>query len=180
MGLWETSRICRPALALVAAFIFGVHAASASGLDVFVARHKCRVAEGLRMIAAATTDRDPFLILAWRASSPVQGYVQCLFNDESTQIYCEAQSGTLDPEPGRRPSAEGLAALAGLGFDMDASKGNFQRRIAVKQPGDFDEIAGFMLSALYGGFAGVPDRAIEWISPNASETEAARHCAAVS
>jgi hypothetical protein len=177
------SRIARAALARAAALVLGAHAALAgsSGLDAFVAQHKCRVAEGLRMIAATTTaDRDPFLILAWPRSSPVQAYVQCLFNDDSSQIYCEAQSGTLDPEPGRRPSPAGLAALARLGFDMDASKGNFERRIPVKQPGDIDAIAAFMLSALYSGYEGVDDRPIDWVSPNASEKEAARRCAPIS
>lgn len=170
------------ALAWIAATVFTAHAAAASGsgLDAFVSIHKCRVAEGLRMIAAATEDRDPFLILAWPPSSPVQGYVQCLFNDDSSSIYCEAQSGTLDPEPGRRPSPAGLALLARLGFDMDASKGNFQRRSAINGPGDLDAIADLMLTALYGGYEGAVDRPIVWVSPNAREDIAARRCAATS
>ena len=181
-------RVARPprrsgkALAWIAAIVVGAHAAAAraNGLDAFVSMHKCQVAEGLRMIAAATEHRDPFLILAWPPSSPVQAYVQCLFNDDSSKIYCEAQSGTLDPEPGRRPSPAGLAALARLGFDMDASKGNFQRRMAIQGPDDLDAIAAFMLAALYGGYEGVVDRPIEWVSPNASEAVAARRCAATS
>jgi hypothetical protein len=170
------------ALASIAAIVAGMHGAAAggSGLDAFVSIHKCRVTEALRMIAAATEDRDPFLILAWPPSSPVQGYVQCLFNDDSSKIYCEAESGTLDPEPGRRPSPAGLAALARLGFDMDASKGNFQQRIAIRTPGDIDAVAELMLAALYGGYQGAVDRPIEWVSPNASEAVAARRCAPVS
>ncbi len=169
-------------LAWIIAILVGARGATASGngLDVFVAIHECPVAEGLRMIAAATEDRDPFLILAWPPSSPVQAYVQCLFNDDSSRIYCKAQSGTLDPEPGRRPSPAGLEALARLGFDMDASKGNFQRRMAIKAPGDLDAIAALMLAALYGGYEGVVDRAVEWHSPNASEAVAARRCAPIS
>jgi hypothetical protein len=170
------------ALAWFVAILVGAHAAAASGdgLAAFLSIHECRVAEGLRMIAAATEDRDPFLILAWPPSSPVQGYVQCLFDDDSSRIYCEAQSGTLDPEPGRRPSPEGLAALARLGFDMDASKGNFRRYIPIQAPGDFDAVAELMLAALYGGYQGVVDRAVEWHSPNASEAVAARRCAPTS
>ena len=175
-------RRSRKALACVGAIVAGAHgaAAGADGLEVFVSIHKRRVAEGLRMIAAATKDRDPFLILAWPPSSPVQGYVQCLFNDDSTKIYCEAQSGTLDPEPGRRPSPAGLAALARLGFDMDASKGNFQRYMPVKEPRDIEAVAEFMLTALYAGYEGVVDRPIVWVSPNASEADAARRCAPTS
>ncbi len=170
------------ALASAAAIVVAAQgaAAGASGLDAFVAMHACKVAEGLRMIAATTQDRDPFLILAWPPSSPVQGYVQCLFNDDSSRIYCEAQSGTLDPEPGRRPSPQGLAALARLGFDMDASKGNFQRYLAIRQPSDFDAVAAFMLEALYAGYEGEVDRPIVWVSPNASEADAARRCAPTS
>ena len=65
----------RLALACVAAIVVGAcaTAASAAGLEAFVAIHKCEVAEGLRMIAATTERRDPFLILAWPPSSPVQG-----------------------------------------------------------------------------------------------------------
>lgn len=175
-------RVAGKAMAEVAASAAGLHGAAAGGggLDAFVAMHKCRVAEGLRMIAAATEDRDPFLILAWPPSSPIQAYVQCLFNDDSSQIYCEAQSGTLDPEPGRRPSPAGLAALARLGFDMDASKGNFQQRIAIRTPGDVDAVAELLLTALYAGYEGVVDRPIQWVSPHASEEAAGRRCAPTS
>lgn len=172
----------RKGLACVAAIVVGAYAAAASaaGLEAFVSIHKCQVAEGLRMIAATTERRDPFLILAWPPSSPVQGYVQCLFNDDSRRIYCEAQSGTLDPGPGRRPSPAGLAALARLGFDMDATKGNYQRRSAIKAPRDIDAVAEVMLTALYAGYEGVVDRPIIWVSPNASEAVAARRCAPTS
>ena len=172
----------RKVLACAAAVVVGVcaTAASAEGIEAFIAIHKCPVAEGLRMIAATTERRDPFLILAWPPSSPVQGYVQCLFNDDSSEIYCEAQSGTLDPGPGRRPSRHGLAALARLGFDMDATKGNFQRRLAIRGPYDFDAVAAFMLAALYAGYEGVVDRPIVWVSPNASEAVAAQRCAPTS
>ena len=175
-------RHSRKGLAVAAAIAVGANAvaASAAGLEAFVSIHKCQVAEGLRMIAATTERRDPFLILAWPPSSPVQGYVQCLFNDDSSRIYCEAQSGTLDPGPGRRPSPAGLAALARLGFDMDATKGNFQRRSAIKAPRDIDAVAEVMLTALYAGYEGVVDRPIVWVSPNASEAAAARRCAPIS
>jgi len=175
-------RHSRRVLAYAAAIAVGAHAAAASaaGIEAFIAIHKCRVAEGLRMIAATTERRDPFLILAWPPSSPAQGYVQCLFNDDSSRIYCEAQSGTLDPGPGRRPSPSGLAALARLGFDMDATKGNFQRRLAIRGPYDIDGVAAFMLAALYAGYQGVVDRPIIWVSPNASEAVAAQRCAPIS
>jgi len=175
-------RHSRKALACVAATVVGAYAAAASaaGLVAFISIHKCEVAEGLRMIAAATERRDPFLILAWPPSSPVQGYVQCLFNDDSSTIYCEAQSGTLDPGPGRRPSPAGRAALARLGFDMDDSKGNYQRRVAIREPRDIDAVAELMLAALYAGYEGVVNRPIVWVSPNASEAVAARRCAPAS
>ena len=170
------------ALAGIAAIVAGAHgsAAGGDGFEAFVAMHQCRVAEGLRMIAAATQNRDPFLILAWPPLSPVQAYVQCLFNDDSSRIYCEAQSGTLDPEPGRRPLPAGLAALARLGFDMDASKGNFQLRLPIRESQDIDTVAALMLAALYSGYQGVVDRPIEWVSPNAAEAVSARRCAPTS
>jgi hypothetical protein len=75
---------------------------------------------------------------------------------------------------------QGLAALARLGFDMDASKGNFQRYLAIRQPSDFDAVAAFMLEALYAGYEGAVDRPIVWVSPNASEADAVRRCAPTS
>ena len=69
-------RRLRRVLAVAAAIAVGANAAaSAAGLKAFVSIHKCQVAEGLRMIAATTERRDPFLILAWPPSSPVQAYV---------------------------------------------------------------------------------------------------------
>ena len=70
-------RRLRRVLAVAAAIAVGANAAAASaaGLEAFVSIHKCQVAEGLRMIAATTERRDPFLILAWPPSSPVQAYV---------------------------------------------------------------------------------------------------------
>ena len=70
--------------------------------------------------------------------------------------------------------------MARLGFDMDATKGNFQRRLAIRGPYDFDGVAAFMLAALYAGYQGVVDRPIVWVSPNAPEAAAARRCAPIS
>jgi hypothetical protein len=168
------------ALAGMAALAAGVHGATAAGpqgLDVFVATHQCRVAEGLRMIAATKKDRDPFLILAWPPSSPTPGYVQCLFKPDNTEIYCEARSGGLDPELRRGPSPAGLQALARLRFDMNGSNRNFQLCIPLGKPGDLDAVAELMLTALYSGYEGVPDRPVLWTAPNAAEATAARRCA---
>ena len=63
---------------------------------------------------------------------------------------------------------------------MDATKGNFQRRSAIKAPRDIDAVAEVMLTALYAGYQGVVDRPIVWVSPNASEAAAARRCAPIS
>jgi hypothetical protein len=37
-----------------------------------------------------------------------------------------------------------------------------------------------MLEALYAGYEGAVDRPIVWVSPNASEADAARRCAPTS
>jgi hypothetical protein len=165
-------------VALVAA-VASAGAASADGLSEFLSVHRCRVVATLGMIADARIDRDPFLILAWPAASPVQGYVQCLFNDDSTQIYCEAESGALDPEIGP-PTPEGRAALARLGFDVRKTSSNFVRRLPIRGDADIAAVGELMLSALYLGYRGQPDRSIRFVSPNASEATAARRCAPLS
>ena len=166
-------RACRIGVAASAAVAAPV-LAGPSGLDAFVARHHCEVLAGLTILYETAHPRDRYLILSWPPADP--GYVQCLFEDDNSAVLCEAASGFY-LKSGWRVSANGKAALAGLGFSMDGSKGNFAQTLKLDAPPNLEKITRLMLNALYQGYRGWPDRKIDWTAPWAPFAAAALRCA---
>ncbi|MBS0531045.1 MAG: hypothetical protein JSS22_16875, partial [Proteobacteria bacterium] len=108
--------------------------------------YRCEVVRRLEQIYATgdpKSDRNRYLAVS-PANRP-EHYVQCIFHDANTEVYCEAASGfylTKPNEPRRfRASAATMAALAKLGFDTDDSAGNFKIERAVGKPADFNALA---------------------------------------
>jgi hypothetical protein len=158
-------------------------AASATDLTAFIAAYRCDVVERLRMIHANTTSKDDrFLIIGLQDTS--EAYVQCLFNDDDSKIFCEAASGFYlqkEDQPRRfRMTPQALAALARLGFSTDASKGNYRRMIDLTGSSDFTAIADLLLSALYQGYGAGLDSRLIWEAPLAPGKGTFARCAPLS
>ncbi|MGD0189990.1 MAG: hypothetical protein ABSD74_04535 [Rhizomicrobium sp.] len=131
----------------------GASAAPDAGDDLssFVATYHCAVVELLaRIHAHPRPAHDPYLILE---NASTHGYVQCLYDRYYRQMICEAESGWWD-KPDERPrfTAEQKQGLARLGFSMDGSHGNFQRRYRFDLSPSYGDVADMMLSALYVGY----------------------------
>jgi len=96
------------------------------------------------------TQHARFLILSSR-SNP-QYYVQCLFYDKDTKIFCEAASGFYS-EPQYHLSAKGRNAIRNMGFRVDDSTRNYPHvDIDVTGPETLWTVSGMMLETLYRGY----------------------------
>jgi hypothetical protein len=161
------SAACGPRLLpATAAFAFALAVSSTSPCaaaeprDSFhdlLAVYRCEVVHRLEQIHAtgdAAVDRNRYIAVT--VPDHPHGYVQCIFHDRLTKIYCEAASGFyLDKDRAARTfhqPARAIAALARLGFDTDDSAGNFKTDVDVGDPPDFNAIADFILRALHDGY----------------------------
>jgi hypothetical protein len=91
-------------------------AGAADGLQNFLATYRCAVVERLELTHARADQagKGEFLILAPRSAR--ERYVQCIFHDKDTAIFCEAASGFYKPPVWRTLDANAMAALKRLGF----------------------------------------------------------------
>ena len=136
--------------------------ASASGARAdraaFVDEHRCAVMERLERIHASSdrsTSKDRFLAITtlWRGRP--QAYVQCIFFESDTKMYCEAASGFYEQRPQERrlrPMPGSIAAIAALGFSTDPSEGNFSQEIDLGDPPDLSRAADLMLATLHDAY----------------------------
>lgn len=112
----------------------------------------------------------------------LQNYVQCMFHDGNSRVYCEASSGFWLTKKGASrvvyQSQETIAALARLGFDTDDSAGNFNVDRDVGAPPDFNALANFILHALHDGYGARGDMVLKFNAPFARDKPTS--CAAVS
>jgi hypothetical protein len=139
------------------------------GLDGFVAQWQGPVYDALGRIYAqpAPTDENRFLIVSFEG----QRYVQCHFQDEDRLMYCEASSGFYGPvDVNMRFTPEKLAAIAGQGFSLDGSHGNFVLDdMPVTGLESLRDIACRMVVTLYEGY-GPADRPVKlkglYVSPD--------------
>jgi hypothetical protein len=155
MRIWRTLRHLPVGIALAFAGASAAPAPSAD-IDTFVSTYHCSVAESLMRIHAQTPTEQMHRYFVLE-NGLTHHYVQCLFYDRDRQMLCEAWSGWWDQKNSgpnfKSPLApEKLAALAKLGFSMDVSRGNFQRRFRFRYEPDYGEVADLMLQALYSGF----------------------------
>ncbi|HET7804993.1 MAG TPA: hypothetical protein VFL53_12170 [Pseudolabrys sp.] len=97
------------------------------------------------------SDRDRFIAVT--VPGHLHGYVQCIFHDHQTQIYCEASSGFYcDKEGEPRTFHQPQQRVDALARDIDDSAGNFKMDFGVGNPHDFNAIAAFILRALHDGY----------------------------
>ena len=120
-------------------------------------QYRCPVVDRLERIYATgdpTSSRHRFLTIA--VPDYAQAYVQCMFHDSNTKLFCEAASGFYYDKPGQlrtfHQPANAVAALGRLGFSTDDLAGNFSIDIDVADPPDFNALADFMLEALHDGY----------------------------
>lgn len=153
---------------------------AAGGLSAFMATYLCPVYEILQRIHAQDMKlNDRYLILS---TDGAQRYVQCIFHDGDTQIYCEASSGFYGP-PRLRFSRAKVGALNALGFSTDASHGNFRLDRPVNHDSDLWDVARLMLEALYRAYGAGLKRRILMDAPYAPGRflpRAEESCAAIS
>jgi len=137
--------------------------------------YRCEVVHRLEQIYAAAnprSDRDRFIAVI--VPGHPHGYVQCIFHDKQSRLYCEASSGFYYGREGAprtfyQPS-QTIDALARLGFDTDDSKGNFNIDFGVDAPPDFNAIADFVLEALHDGYGARGNMTLKFNTPFARRT----------
>jgi len=132
----------------------------------FVSTYQCSVAGLIARIHAHRGGDDRYLILApWNDRG---SYVQCLLGDHDRQALCEAASGWWagrGQAPMLGPAQKG--ALARLGYSMDASRGNYQKRLRFGSELDMEGVADLMLRSLYAGYGVRLENTIEVQAPYA-------------
>jgi hypothetical protein len=119
--------------------------------------YRCEVVHRLEQIYAAgdpASTRNRYIAVS--VPGRMQAYVQCMFHDRESKLYCEAASGFYFdkkdvPRTFHQPP-ETVAALARLGFSVDDLAGNFKIDFEVADPPDFNAMADFILRALYDGY----------------------------
>ncbi len=130
------------------------HAEKVMDLATFLVTYRCGVVNRLQALHANT---EPAMKehrwLAITRDGGDQSYVQCMFNDDSRQMWCEAASGyySTGPDEPRKIwlSLPVKASLSALGFDTSIEKGNYPRYIDTVRSQDIDAAADLLLSALY-------------------------------
>jgi len=162
-------------LGLIFALTASPLAAAADSFRDLLVAYRCEVVQRLEQIYATgdlASDRHRFIAITVPAHP--HGYVQCIFHDKGTGLYCEAASGFWYDKAGAprtfHQTAKAIAALAQLGFDTDDSQGNFNIDRDLSDPPDFNAAADFMLRALHDGYDARGDMSLEFNAPFARNT----------
>jgi len=141
------------------------------------ARYHCPLTDLLRQVYEAPS---PFQkldrYLALTAPLIHKNYIQCMFAENRTKLYCEASSGYYDEAMGKPrrvfPSEETKAAFAKLGFKTGNDEKNFPFERDFKGVPDFGEIAGLMLDAMHDCFGARAGTRLTVHAPFARKVEA--------
>lgn len=148
---------CLSAILVTSALLNGQYAAARDSFRDLQIVYRCEIVIRLETIYGAgdqSSDRDRYL--AVEIFGQPQSYVQCLFHDRNTAIYCEAASGYWATKPGEQrtyyQSQETVAALAALGFSTDDAQGNFVIDRELQARPDFNVLADFILRAIHDGY----------------------------
>ncbi|HZL39696.1 MAG TPA: hypothetical protein VFC45_05375 [Pseudolabrys sp.] len=133
-------------LGLGAALAFAIVPAQgfAQSRDSFhdlLAAYRCEVVHRLEKVYATgnpAIDRDRFIAVT--VPGHPHGYVQCIFHDHQTGVYCEASSGFYYAKKGQprtfHQSSNAITALAKLGFDGRQQR-KFQNRYECGRSAQF-------------------------------------------
>lgn len=149
--------------------------AAADSFHDLLVNYRCEVVNRLEQIYRTgdpSKDRDRFIAIT--VLPHPHGYVQCIFHDNQTALYCEAASGWWfdkegEPRTFHQPAAA-VAALARMGFDTDDSQGNFKIDLPIAEPPDFNAAADFILRALHDGYGARADTRLQFNAPFAPKT----------
>jgi hypothetical protein len=143
---------------------------AATTLRELLVQYRCPVVDRLEQVYEAgdpASSRHRFLAVT--VPHAAQAYVQCMFHDNNSKLYCEAASGFYYDAPGaprtfHQPTYV-IAALGRLGFSTADSAGNFKIDLDVANPPDFNVLADFMLKALHDGYGARADMTLEFDAP---------------
>jgi hypothetical protein len=119
--------------------------------------YRCQLVDRLERIyefGDKASDRNRFIAVT--VPQHRHGYVQCMFAERGSLLYCEASSGFHYDKEGA-PRTQWLErgkieALARLGFSTDDSKGNFSLEKPLDRRPDFNALADLILQALHDGY----------------------------
>lgn len=149
--------------------VSAAQAAADSFRDLLI-NYRCEVVNRLEQIyRTGDPSKEKNRFIAISVPGHAQGYVQCIFHDNRTALYCEAASGYWfdkkgEPRTFHQPVAT-VAALARMGFDTDDSKGNFKIDLPFAEGVDFNTTADFMLRALHDGYGARADMRLKFNAP---------------
>jgi hypothetical protein len=149
------------------------------GLREFLEANHCQVLSRLHQIyTTVRKPRKPQLKNRYLTLSPVSSahqYVQCIFIEGETRMYCEAASGLFWARQGGNEldviSATGRATLVRQGFELRPN-GNFQRYFATPTSSDLSAVADMMLVALHGAYRLRADSKVDFAAPLAPDDSA--------
>lgn len=160
----------RAFLAAVLVMPLGAAAQEPDTYRELLIQYRCPVVDRLEQVYAAgdpASSRHRFLAI--EVPDVIQGYVQCIFHDNNTKLYCEAASGFYYDGPGEprifHHSARTIAALGRLGFSTDDAAGNFNVDLDVPDPPNFNTLADFMLKALHDAYGARADMKLGFNAP---------------
>ncbi|WP_127091911.1 hypothetical protein [Aquabacter cavernae] len=135
--------------------------------EKFIADNRCAIIVRLHMIHSQPGEAHRYLAV-FPARYP-GAYVQCLLEDDSRRLLCEAASGFFSVPEGETPPPvppARLKVMGAAGFSTDISAGNFQREFVITHPGrDFPVIADMLLGILYDGYGVRPGARMRFDAP---------------
>ena len=168
---WSSRCGIFPVLVLSATWALAVPVAAgdAESRAWFVREKRCAVAERLAAIHSSgpiDVSRDRFIVVAPHGQP--QRYVQCIFQDRDTRMFCEAASGAYGP-PGQRRlrlDASARQALSALGYVQADPAENFARAVDLGAPPDLDIAADLMLATLHDVYGARPGAVLDIEAPH--------------
>lgn len=137
----------------------------------FVDRHHCTVTARLQKLydKVSRQPQDRFLIVALTYSE--QSFVQCIFEDDNSEVLCEASSGFYSAKPGEPRTfsltTDEVVAVGKLGFSTDDSKGNYVIQKKINSVSDLPALTDFMLITLYDVYGANLTSHVEIKAPSA-------------
>ena len=145
-------------------------------LKIFVERYRCETVVRLEQIRAAKAKKNRYITLSLRASEAY--YVQCIYDDDGTEMLCEAASGAYGEKSGATERItvpqKRITALEALGFKTDEPEKNFSQVAGVKSENGLVAIAELMLTALFHGYSANADSKVTYRAPYGPGGEAVR------
>lgn len=155
--------------------------AQASPRSAFMARYRCPLVAALQEIhrtGPVETSRNRFVSLAM--TGLFQRYVQCIFIDDDTAMFCEASSGAYGTGKFSLvrfvPTEETQNTLNGLGFTQDDPEKNFSQTVPLGSPPDVRVAADLMLTTLYEAYGARRDIDLDMDAPKGGDAH--RQCGA--